>query len=272
MIIMSDEIKITVWNEFVHEKKNKTVKKIYPNGIHEQIAQYLRKQPGFKVRTATLEDKDHGLTKDVINDTDVLIWWGHAAHDKVKDEIVDRVQNAVLNGMGLIVLHSGHFSKVFKRLMGTSCGLTWREDAERELLWVTDPYHPIAKGIDDGVFEVEYEEMYGEFFDIPKPDDIVFISNFEGGEVFRSGVTFHRGRGKIFYFRPGHESYPTYHNEMVLKVIANACKWCKFDGTREGAPTINVCTGMKFSMRPVEDRGYVMEEAIDHDAIHGKKE
>ncbi|MBD3353398.1 MAG: trehalose utilization protein ThuA [Candidatus Lokiarchaeota archaeon] len=261
------KVKVTVWNEFIHERKNKTCKKLYPNGIHEQIAQYLRSQGDFEVQTATLDEKDHGLKNKVLDDTDVLIWWGHAAHNKVKDKIVDRVQEYILNGMGLIVLHSGHFSKIFKRMMGTSCGLTWREDAERELIWVVNPYHPITQGIEDAVFELEYTEMYGEFFDVPKPDDIIFISNFEGGEVFRSGMTFHRGRGKIFYFRPGHETYPIYHDENVLKVIANACRWCKFEGNTDGAPTINRCTHMSFSPRVVEDRGYEME-AIDHDSIH----
>lgn len=262
-----EKIKVTVWNEFIHEKKNKTCKKIYPNGIHEQIAQYLRKQPEFEVKTATLDEKEHGLTKKVLDDTDVLIWWGHAAHHKVKDEIVDRVQKYVLNGMGLVVLHSGHMSKIFKRLMGTSCGLTWREDAEREILWVVNPYHPITQGIEDGMIEIEYVEMYGEFFDIPTPDELIFISNFEGGEVFRSGCTFHRGRGKIFYFRPGHETYPVYHNEQVLKVISNGCKWAKFEGCTEGIDTINKCPSSPWSPRPVEDRGYEMEE-IDHDSIH----
>ena len=266
-----EKVKVTVLNEFIHEKKNKTCKKLYPEGIHEQIAQYLRKQGEFEVKTATLDQRNHGLTKRVLKDTDVLIWWGHAAHDKVKDKIVDRVQEYVLNGMGLIVLHSGHFSNIFKRLMGTSCGLTWREDAESEILWVVNPYHPIARGIDDGMIQIEYTEMYGEYFDIPTPDDLIFISNFEGGEVFRSGCLFHRGRGKIFYFRPGHETYPVYHNEQVLRVIANACKFCKFDGTREGAPTINTCQHVGWSPRPVEDRGYEME-AIDHDAIHSKED
>ncbi|MCP3761055.1 ThuA domain-containing protein [Domibacillus sp. A3M-37] len=214
---------ITVWNEFRHEKKNETVKDIYPDGIHEVIAGFL-KEEGRTVKTATLDEAEHGLTDDVLNNTDVLLWWGHVAHEEVDDEIVKKVQQRVLDGMGLIVLHSGHFSKIFKTMMGTSCDLKWREAGEKERLWVIDPAHPIAEGIGE-YFELEHEEMYGEHFDIPAPDELVFMSWFEGGEVFRSGVTYKRGNGKIFYFRPGHETHPTYYNENVQKVIRNAVKW-----------------------------------------------
>lgn len=214
---------ITVWNEFRHEKKNDTVKEIYPEGIHEVIAGFLKTE-GQTVQTATLDEAEHGLTEDVLNNTDVLLWWGHVAHDEVDDEIVKKVQQRVLDGMGLIVLHSGHFSKIFKTLMGTSCDLKWREAGEKERLWVVDPAHPIAEGIGE-YFELEHEEMYGEHFDIPVPDELIFMSWFEGGEVFRSGVTYTRGNGKIFYFRPGHETHPTYYNENVQRVIQNAVKW-----------------------------------------------
>ncbi|OXS73421.1 ThuA domain-containing protein [Domibacillus enclensis] len=214
---------ITVWNEFRHEKKNDTVKEIYPEGIHEVIAGFLKTE-GQTVQTATLDEAEHGLTEDVLNKTDVLLWWGHVAHDEVDDEIVKKVQQRVLDGMGLIVLHSGHFSKIFKTLMGTSCDLKWREAGEKERLWVVDPAHPIAEGIGE-YFELEHEEMYGEHFDIPVPDELIFMSWFEGGEVFRSGVTYTRGNGKIFYFRPGHETHPTYYNENVQRVIQNAVKW-----------------------------------------------
>ena len=196
---------------------------VYPDGIHEAIADPLR-AAGFSVRTATLDEPEHGLTEAVLAETDVLIWWGHMAHDDVQDAIVDRVQQRVLDGMGLIVLHSGHFSKIFKRLMGTGCDLKWREADERERLWVVDPSHPIAAGLGE-YFELPHEEMYGEFFDIPAPDALVFVSWFQGGEVFRSGLCYSRGRGRIFYFRPGHETYPTYYDGQVRQVIANAVRW-----------------------------------------------
>jgi trehalose utilization protein len=221
---MSNLPRVTIWNEFRHEKSDAEVTKIYPKGIHQAIAAHLREK-GFSVATATLDEPEHGLTTNVLVQTDVLIWWGHMAHDEVSDEIVDRVQRRVLeNGMGLIVLHSGHFSKIFKRLMGTSCNLKWREIGEKERIWVVEPGHPIAAGLDE-YFEIPHAEMYGEHFDIPAPDTLVFVSWFQGGEIFRSGCCYHRGRGKIFYFRPGHETYPIYYQPEVLHVITNGILW-----------------------------------------------
>jgi trehalose utilization protein len=215
--------RVTIWNEYLHEKKSEAVASLYPQGIHGAIAAGIAKD-GVQIGYATLEEPEHGLSEEVLNATDVLIWWGHMGHNSVSDEIVNRVQQRVLQGMGLIVLHSGHFSKIFKKLMGTSCDLKWRAVGEKERLWVVDPSHPIAAGVGQ-YFELESEEMYGEHFDIPTPDELVFVSWFEGGEVFRSGCTFRRGQGKIFYFRPGHETYPTYYNENVLRVISNAVHW-----------------------------------------------
>ncbi len=217
-------IRVTVWNEYRHEKSNKEIAKLYPEGMHGAIAKHLRTQPGMEVRTATLDEPEHGLTEDVLATTDVLTWWGHAAHAEVQDEIVEKVRQRVWDGMGLIVLHSGHFSKIFKSLMGTSCDLKWREIGEKERLWVVEPGHPIVDGIGEFI-EIEHTEMYGERFDIPQPDTQVFISWFPGGEVFRSGCCFHRGRGKIFYFRPGHETFPIYYHPDVLRVITNAVRW-----------------------------------------------
>ncbi|RXZ84259.1 trehalose utilization protein ThuA [Paenibacillaceae bacterium] len=225
-------IKVTVWNEFMHEKVHDAVKAVYPDGIHQAIANGIAADD-FQIQTATLDQPEHGLTEDVLNNTDVLIWWAHMGHDKVDDAIVQRVQQRVLAGMGLIVLHSAHFSKIFKVLMGTGCDLKWREADEKERIWVVDPAHPIASGLPE-YFELEKEEMYGEHFDIPAPDELVFISWFEGGEVFRSGCTYHRGQGKVFYFRPGHETYPTYYNENVLHVIRNAVRWA--EPSRAAAP------------------------------------
>jgi len=216
-------IHVTVWNEGRHEKTNEYIGKLYPDGMHAVIAKYLKAQ-GMEARTATLDDPEHGLTDDVLAKTDVLLWWGHMAHHEVKDAVVEKVYNRVLDGMGLICLHSAHFSKIFRKLMGTTCNLKWREIGEKERLWVIEPGHPIAEGLDEYI-EIEHEEMYGERFDIPDPDTLVFVSWFQGGEIFRSGCCYYRNKGKVFYFRPGHESYPTYHNETVLKIIANAVRW-----------------------------------------------
>ncbi|MEO3946856.1 ThuA domain-containing protein [Gorillibacterium sp. CAU 1737] len=216
-------INVTVWNEYLHEREPGRVAEVYPNGIHQAIAEGIQADD-LRIRTATMDQLEHGLTEEVLKETDVLLWWGHMGHDQVSDEIVNRVHERVLKGMGLIVLHSGHFSKIFKKLMGTSCDLRWREVGEKERLWVVDPAHPIVEGIGP-YFELPHEEMYGEHFDIPAPDELVLVSWFEGGEVFRSGCTYHRGQGKVFYFRPGHETYPTYYDENVLRVIANAVRW-----------------------------------------------
>lgn len=221
---MGNKIHVTVWNEYRHEQKNENIRAIYPNGIHGAIADFLSKEDIFEVRTATLDEPEHGLTDEVLNSTDVLIWWGHIAHGEVRDDIVEKVYQRVLNGMGLIVLHSGHFSKIFKKLMGTSCDLKWREIGEKERIWVVEPGHPIAEGLGEYI-EIPHEEMYGERFDIPAPDTLVFISWFEGGEVFRSGCCYYRGSGKIFYFRPGHETFPIYHQPEIQQVIKNAVRW-----------------------------------------------
>jgi trehalose utilization protein len=218
------KIRVTVWNEFRHEKKDADVKAVYPDGIHGAIAKGLSAAKDLAVKTATLDEKEHGLTEAVLGETDVLAWWGHMAHGDVKDEIVDRVQKRVLEGMGLIVLHSGHFSKIFRKLMGTNCSLKWREAGEKERLWNIEPGHPITVGLGE-YFELPHTEMYGERFDIPTPDKLVFISWFEGGEVFRSGCCWERGHGRIFYFRPGHETFPIYYDKNVVKVLTNAVRW-----------------------------------------------
>lgn len=222
-------MKVLVWNENRHEKTNAIVAEIYPMGIHGAISGFLQNDD-VQVKTATLDDAWHGLSDEILTDTDVLIWWGHLAHDEVADEIVEKVKQRVLDGMGLIVLHSGHFSKIFKSLMGTSCDLKWREAGEKERIWNIDPTHPITEGLGQ-YFELEQEEMYGEQFDIPTPDELIFVSWFEGGEVFRSGATFKRGKGKIFYFRPGHETHPTYYNKDVQRVIKNAVNWANNTNT-----------------------------------------
>ncbi len=228
------ETRVTVWNEYVHEQTNAEVAAIYPEGIHAAIADGLRSSSGgeLRVKCATLDQKENGLDAATLANTDVLFWWGHAAHDQVSDAVVERVHRRVLEGMGLVVLHSGHHSKIFRRLMGTGCSLRWREAGERERLWITAPGHPILTGIDSSFFDIPEAEMYGEYFDIPAPDELLLISWFEGGEVFRSGCTFRRGKGKIFYFRPGHETYPIYYDANVRRILGNAAHWARpADGT-----------------------------------------
>ena len=223
-----DKINVTVWNEYMHEKLEPAIGRIYPEGIHGAIAKMLGRDEKYNIRTATLDMPEHGLTDDVLENTDVLIWWGHMAHDKVSDEVAEKVRQRVLGGMGLIVLHSGHLSKPFVKLMGTVCRSKWRENDEKERVWVIEPSHPIARNLPEYI-ELEKEETYGERFEIPAPDELVFVSWFSGGEVFRSGCTFRRGNGKIFYFRPGHETVPSFKNEYVRKILINGALWAKPD-------------------------------------------
>jgi len=217
-------IRAVVWGENVHERENETVRSIYPQGMHSCLADVLNASVDIIATTATLEQPEHGLPAARLVETDVLLWWGHKAHGDVDDAIVERVAQRVFEGMGLIVLHSGHFSKIFRRLMGSPCSLTWREAGERERLWAIDPNHPIANGVGPW-FELDQSEMYGEPFVVPEPMETVFISWYQGGEVFRSGVTYKRGAGRIFYFGPGHEVYPIYHDANVQTVLRNAVQW-----------------------------------------------
>ncbi|CAM3398807.1 ThuA domain-containing protein [Occultella aeris] len=230
-------LRVLVWGENRHEQLEEHVAALYPAGMHGAIAAGIAEQAQvpIEVATATLDDPEHGLTEEVLAATDVLTWWGHKAHREVSDEVVDRVQQHVLAGMGLVVLHSGHFSKIFKRLMGTTCSLRWRNDAERELVWTVAPDHPIAAGVPHPIV-IEAQEMYGEFFDVPVPDETVFLSTFAGGEVFRSGLVYRRGRGKIFYFSPGDQEYPVYHHRDVRRVIANAVDWARPDVSQRSLP------------------------------------
>lgn len=259
---MSNTLRVTVWGENRHEKTHKTVRDIYPEGMHAAIARGIEEHLGkaAKVRTVTLDDPEHGLTEKVLAQTDVLTWWGHASHHEVDDKIVDRVQKAVHEGMGLVVLHSGHYSKIFRRLMGTGCGLRWREAAELERIWCVNPGHPVADGLPD-YFELAHEEMYGELFDVPPPEETVFISWFEGGEVFRSGCCWTRGKGKVFYFRPGHEVFPTYHDANVKRVIANGVKWA---ARRVGSPYALGGPNIKTPLSPIRSSHKVDDSLHKH--------
>ena len=247
-------IRVTVWGEIVHEQENEIVAGIYPKGMHTTIADALNRDSAIAASTVVMQDTDHGITPEKLADTDVLIWWGHKAHGDVSDAVVERVAEAVWSGMGIIFLHSAHFSKPFKRLMGTPCNLSWREAGERERLWLTSRNHPIAAGLPDH-FELENEEMYGEPFGVPEPLETVFVSWFAGGEVFRSGLTYKRGAGNVFYFRPGHETYPTYHDANVQRVIQNAAKWAYNPARRIAEPTVAPNVPVEKALEPIVERG-----------------
>lgn len=232
--------RVLVWMEGRHEQYDTKVQEIYPEGMAQAIVEGLEEQfdGPLSIRTASVDEPEHGLTEEVLAETDVVLWWGHKAHKEVTDEVVARVKEHVLSGMGLVVLHSGHWSKIFMSLMGTTCTLKWRNEADRELVWTVSPNHPIAEGVPNPIVIPE-QEMYGEFFDIPVPDELVFISSFSGGEVFRSGCTFTRGNGRIFYFSPGDQDYPVYFHKDVRRVLANAVRWTDPGSKPRAVPTLS---------------------------------
>lgn len=226
-------LRVTVWGENVHEKVEAHVAERYPDGMHGAIAAGIHENlPDAVITIVTMDMPEHGLTDELLANTDVLTWWGHAAHGDVDDLIVDRVHRHVLSGMGLLVLHSGHWSKIFGKLMGTTCTLRWRSEHDQELVWTVNPQHPITLGVPNPIVIPE-QEMYGEYFDVPTPDELIFISGFTGGEVFRSGMTYRRGFGKIFYFSPGDQDFPIYHHKDVRRVIANGVAWARPERERK---------------------------------------
>jgi trehalose utilization protein len=247
-------IRVVVWGENIHDRENEVVRSLYPNGMHGTIAEALNQDEAIEATTATLEQPEHGLSAERLAETDVLTWWGHKDHGAVSDEIVDRVAERVWEGMGLLVLHSGHFSKIFKRLMGTPCSLTWREAGEKERIWVINRAHPIAQGLDP-YFVVPQTEMYGEPFAVPEPMETVFISWYDGGEVFRSGLTYQRGAGRIFYFSPGHEVYPIYNDENVRTVLRNAVKWAYNPAEALTGVTDAPNRPIAEALEPIEEKG-----------------
>ena len=223
---MSDKIRVTVWNEFRHEKTDPEAKAVYPNGLHATIKEFLDKNDDMEVRLAALDDPEQGLPDEVLNNTDVLLWWGHCSHWEVKDELAEKVRQRVYrDGMGFIALHSGHHSKPFKAIVGCTGDLQWG-DNQKEVMWNLFPSHPIADGIPEA-FDIEEDELYSEPFFIPQPDQLVFASWFENGNIFRSGCCFFRGLGKVFYFQPGHETCRSFYNPYCQKIITNAVRWAK---------------------------------------------
>lgn len=227
---MENKIRVTVWNEFRHEKTKEAVKAVYPEGLHAVIGKFLSEKADIEVTLAALDDEAQGLPDSVLENTDVLLWWGHMAHKEVSDELVTKIQKRVYLGkMGFIALHSGHHSKPFKAIVGTNGNLQWGRE-QKEIIWNLMPSHPIAAGIPEH-FLIESEELYSEPFYIPQPDALVFGGWFEDGCIFRSGACFIRGAGKVFYFQPGHETCRSFYNPYVQRIITNAVYWAKPNDT-----------------------------------------
>ena len=218
-------MRVTLFTEYNASMDCDEAKASYPNGgMNPALEAFLKTEN--EVTTIIHSDGDDGsaLTEEILKNTDVLVWWGHWYHGSVNDKVADMVVEFVNRGMGFIALHSAHASKPFRRLVGTNGSLSWREMGENERLWVIEKAHPITKGLGDYV-DIPHEEMYGEPFAIPAPDELLFISWFKGGEVMRSGCVFNRGYGKVFYFRPGHETLPTYLNPQIQQIVLNAVKY-----------------------------------------------
>lgn len=221
-------IRVTFWNEYRHEKTSEEAKALYPNGIHAFAKTFLEEDADITVRLAALDDPDNGLPDEVLDQTDVLIWWGHLAHHEVPDELAIKIRDRVVGGkMGFVALHSAHKSKPFKLIVGTTGNLTWGR-VQKEVMWNLMPSHPISAGIPDH-FLLESEELYAEPFYIPQPDALLFGGWYEDGFLFRSGACFLRGAGKVFYFQPGHETCKSFYNPYVQRIIKNAVHWavCK---------------------------------------------
>jgi len=221
---MAKTINVTIWNEYRHEKSDENVAKLYPNGLHAAIGEFLSKNDDMKITLAALDDPDQGLPDEVLNNTDVLLWWGHMNHGEVKDDLVERIRQRVyVGGMGFIALHSAHHSKPFRAIVGTTGNLLWG-DNQKEIIWNIMPSHPIAAGI-PAHFELPEEELYAEPFQIPQPDAHIFEGWYEHGYVFRTGCTFLRGAGRVFYFQPGHETCPSFYDANVQRIITNGVRW-----------------------------------------------
>lgn len=217
-------IRVAIYNEYMHERMDETARKAYPYGIQTVLSAFIDKEDDMTVSSVITFETIDLLTDELLDNTDVMLWWGHIRHDQIPDEIAERVKQAVLRGMGIIFLHSSHMAKPFRLLTGASCCLGWRDEGDMERVWVVNPAHPIAAGLGP-YFDLPHEETYCEPFGIPEPDELVFIGWYEGGEVFRSGCVYKRGNGRIFYFQPGHEAFPTFYDANVQKVLLNAVRW-----------------------------------------------
>lgn len=219
---------VLIWAEDKPLEEHKEgMKKIYPNGIEKRLADILMVNEDMKIKTATMQDEDQGFSPEVLEQTDVLILWSHKHWRELEDIHVDEVCNRVKEGMGLVVLHSGHASKIFSELLGTRTQqLHWRENDERQRYYIVSPLHPIVAGIEEEYFDIPMDETYWEYFNIPQPEEQILLTSSEEGEVFRSGCIWKRGKGTIFYFQAGHETYPVYYQKEVMVIITNAVRYC----------------------------------------------
>jgi trehalose utilization protein len=215
--------RIVVWSE------GSAPKDVYPNDINAAVAEGLKSLRGWDVAAASLKDPDQGFPGDTLAKTDVLIWWGHVHHGAVKDALIEQIVGRVKNdGMGFIALHSSHYSKALRKLLGTDCGFAaYVADGSGLDVTVKAKDHPIARGIDN--FSLAHTERYSEPFQIPEPETVVFDGVYKrpdgSTEASRQGLVWTVGKGKVFYFQPGHETYPHFFDKNVRKILRNAVRW-----------------------------------------------
>jgi len=222
--------KVVVWSEGT-ANVDPGSKGIYPQDINTAIADGLKplEARGWEIVKASLNDPDQGISQALLESTDVLIWWGHKKHGEVKDELVERIAARVNAGqMGFIGTHSAHFSKPLKKLLGTPC--SWGEyvaDGTSAEIIVKEPNHPICKGVTN--FKLPKIERYGEPFKCPTPEavplDGLYTRPDGKTQPGRMGLCWTIGKGKVFYFTPGHETYNDYHRPEVRQIFINAVEW-----------------------------------------------
>lgn len=212
-------VRVLAWSEHTAPKA------VFPDDINNAVAGALCEDPQLTVTTAELVDPGDGVPEEVLASTDVLVWWGHLLHGRVTDAAVARIAAQVRDGgMGFVALHSAHMSKPFTTLIGDDGRLGGVAlDGGKETITVRTPDHPVAQGVSD--FVIGKEESYDEEFGCGHPDTVVFHSAFENGQQFRSGLAYRIGAGRVFYFRPGHEEYPTLFLPEVKQIIRNAVRW-----------------------------------------------
>jgi len=273
-------VKVVVWDE-----QQPAQKQAYSSFLGNSVAEHLGAQPGISVRSVNINDPGQGLAGGVLDDCQVLIWWGHVRHAEISAEtgrsIVERIKDGKLS---LVALHSAHWSTPFVEAMNERTRLdvvgkfhsegnerleitfvspaqrymvpkadarvtpyvSWRKfpdglakatvhlplccfpayrgDGKPSRVTLLKPDHPIAQGIPKE-FEIPQTEMYDEPFHVPQPDEVILEERWAAGEWFRSGAVWKLGKGRVFYFRPGHETYPIYKQPIPLKIMTNSVRW-----------------------------------------------
>jgi trehalose utilization protein len=276
-------IRVVIWDE-----RQPAQKSVYPNFLGNHLAEYLRNSERgrgarLQVRSVGIDDPEQGLSSDVLDNCDVLVWWGHQRHGEISADTAKGIVRRITSGqLSLIALHSAHWSRPFieamnerstrdalksltrrerknvqisyippdMRLMRKDEKLTpwWtktagangttqlqiklpscvfpavRADAKPSHVRILAKNHPIARGVPE-TFDISQTEMYDEPFHVPTPDAVIFEERWDAGERFRGGCLWNLGAGKVFYFRPGHETYPVFKEAAPLRLVENAVRW-----------------------------------------------